>query len=67
MKSQNAQILAYLQSGKKLTPIEALQKFGTLRLSARVNDLRNEGHDIKTQIINTPTHKYVAQYYVQVN
>ena len=49
--SQNKGILAYLQSGKSITPIEALKEFGCFRLSARIFDLRAMGHNIKTKSI----------------
>jgi hypothetical protein len=62
MKSQEEQILAYLKSGKRLTAIEALQKFNCWRLSARIADLRKD-HPIETEIIKTPTDKYVARYF----
>ena len=47
--SQNQKILDYLLSGKSLTPISALNKFGCFRLSARINDLRKKGHNIAHQ------------------
>ena len=59
--SQNKGILAYLQSGKSITPIEALKEFGCFRLSARIFDLRAMGHNIKTKSI-TINGKTVAQY-----
>ena len=40
-QSQCDRILRYLQSGKRLTSLEALDKFGCLRLSARILDLKN--------------------------
>ena len=46
--TQNQQILSYLKSGKKLTPKDALKKFGCFRLSSRVFDLRRNGHAIIT-------------------
>jgi phage-related holin len=48
-----------------LTPLVALKKYGTLRLSAIVFNLRNEGHNIKTDMVKVGTRnkpKYVAQY-----
>lgn len=39
-QSQCDRILRYLQSGKRLTSLEALDKFGCLRLSARILDLK---------------------------
>jgi hypothetical protein len=50
-RSQSQQILGYLQAGKTLTPIEALDRFGVFRLAARVADLRAAGHDITTRTI----------------
>ena len=44
MKTQNQQILARLKSGKTITPIQALQQFGCMRLAARIRDLRDDGH-----------------------
>jgi hypothetical protein len=46
--SQTQKILSYLKSGKTLTPITALEKFGCFRLSGRIYDLRDEGHNIQT-------------------
>ena len=46
MLSQN--ILEWLTNGHTLTPLEALKRFGCLRLSARIHDLRAAGHDIIT-------------------
>ena len=39
-QTQNLQILSYLKKGKPITPLEALEKFGCWRLSARIYDLR---------------------------
>lgn len=41
-------ILDYLATGRSLTPLQALSKFGILRLGARVHQLRQQGHDILT-------------------
>ena len=46
--SQNQQILKYLQSGKKLSALDALKKFGCMRLGARIHNLKEEGHSIDT-------------------
>ena len=47
--SQEKQILEYLQSGKKLTPIDALNMFGCFRLGARICDLRSKGYNIDNE------------------
>ena len=59
--SQNTQILSYLKQGKKITPIDALNKFGCFRLSARILNLRTEGYNIITENI-TKGGKTFAQY-----
>ena len=63
--SQNKQIADYLNKGKKLTPIDALNKFGCLRLAARIADLRNEGMNIVTKTIKLENKKQIAQYSVK--
>ena len=63
--SQNKQILSYLQQGKKLTPITALNKFNCFRLSARILDLRKEGHNITTENV-TRKGKTFAEYLLEV-
>jgi hypothetical protein len=57
-------VLNHLKS-QPLTPLVALKKYGTMRLAAIVFNLRDEGHNIKTDIVNVGTKsntKYVAQY-----
>ena len=66
-KSQNEMILKYLQTHKTgITPLQALQKFGCLRLSGRIYDLRDQGYNILTNMVDVKTSdgdvKTVAQY-----
>jgi hypothetical protein len=65
MDSQNKQILAHLQRGDALTPIEALTKYGCFRLASRIHELRTDGHDIMTIKEKTPSGKYIARYSLQ--
>jgi len=51
MLSQNKQILHHLKSNGSITPIEALNEYGCFRLAARIKDLRDEGHNISTNIV----------------
>ena len=46
--SQLKQIKNYLLNGNKITPLEALYKFGSFRLSAVIFELRQEGFNIIT-------------------
>ena len=65
--SQNEKILKYLQTHKRgITPLIAYEKFGCLRLSGRIFDLKEQGYKIYTNIIEVPDRygeiKKVAQY-----
>jgi hypothetical protein len=62
-ESQVKQIHAWLMSGMEITPLEALNLFGCLRLSARIKDLENKGHVIKREMI-TVGKKRVAKYWI---
>ena len=64
MTTQNQQIKAYLTKGKSLTPIDALNKFGCFRLSARIKNLRDEGLNIVTKYV-TKGDKTFACYSVK--
>ena len=59
--TQNQQILEYLKSGKKISPLIALKKFGCFRLSARIFNLRQEGNPIVTENV-TRRGKTFAEY-----
>ncbi len=59
--NQSAQILSHLQSGKSITPKDALQLFGCFRLAARIKDLRDEGHAIQMTFEDNGTSRY-ARY-----
>ena len=66
-KSQCEMILKYMQTHKTgITPIQALEKFGCLRLSGRIYDLRDQGYEIATNIIEVKNRfndvAHVAQY-----
>jgi Helix-turn-helix domain len=59
--TQTQSVLQYLKSGKSLTPLQALDKFGILRLSARVLDLKNQGHAIDMRMLKIGS-KHVGCY-----
>ena len=61
MQSQTAHILAHLQAGHYITPIDALEQYGCFRLGARIWDLRQKGYPIKTTI-TTRGGKNFARY-----
>lgn len=63
--TQSAMILAHLKTGKPLTGIEALNRFGSLRLGARIFDLKQAGYEIKARRVETASGKRVAQYWME--
>ncbi len=62
MKSQNQQILEYLQAGNSISPMEALHLFNCWALSSRISDLRKEGHDITSVMETGENGKVYARY-----
>ena len=60
--SQAQRILNHLQAGKHLTPLEALTRFGCLRLSGRIMELREAGYRIDMQMVTLANGKRVGSY-----
>jgi hypothetical protein len=60
--SQRDQILSYLKTGRQLTPLQALDRFGCFRLAARIDELREDGHRIHTTMIEVGNDKRVGSY-----
>lgn len=61
-EAQNQMIINYLKTGKILTPLEALDMFGCLRLSARIYDLKDKGWPIHCERKPTNNGKIVGHY-----
>lgn len=59
--NQTDSIRAHLESGRDITPLEALDLYSTFRLAARIDELRAEGLDIET-IIERRGKKRYARY-----
>jgi len=51
----------WLQSGRSLTPLEALNEFNCFRLAAHIESLRKDGHRIFTEMVNESGKKF-AKY-----
>ena len=58
--SQEKQILKHLQSGRSITPIEALELYGCLRLASRIANLRKTYPDIETSVGGHNGKKYAS-------
>jgi hypothetical protein len=61
--SQTALIKGWLLNGYSITQLDALNMFGCFRLSARIANLREEGLDIVTDMVNI-NDKLMAKYYL---
>lgn len=59
--SQTEWILSELRK-RPVTAMDALDGCGCFRLAARINDLRQAGHEIETTTIELPNGKHVARY-----
>lgn len=53
-------LLNYLMRGWAVTPIEAMELFGILRLGARIYNLRQKGHNITTTLVKDGNKRYAS-------
>jgi hypothetical protein len=61
MNTQKLAVYKHLCRYGKLTPLKALEKFGSFRLAARIRDLRDEGINIQTVIVERDGKRF-AEY-----
>ena len=64
-ESQNKRIRKHLESGRSLTPLDALYQYGCFRLGARIHNLKSQGLAIETEIVEILSEgkkKHVARY-----
>ena len=60
--TQANKILFWLKQGHSITPLEALKKFGSFRLGARIYELKQRGYNIERKFVITNSKKHVAEY-----
>jgi hypothetical protein len=51
IETQNQMIAQHLRSGKSITGLEALNKFGCMRLASRIHDLKEMGMNIMGSMV----------------
>jgi hypothetical protein len=61
-QSQKEMILQHLLTGSKLTVLDGLIYFNCMKTSNRISELKREGWQIETAIIDTKSHKRIAEY-----
>ena len=64
-KAQNDRIRMYLETGKSLTPMDALVRFNCFRLAARIKDLRAQGVSIRSELVHKDGKKY-SKYFMDL-
>ena len=65
IQSQNKRILADLQQGISITPMFALRRYGTLRLSARIYDIKASGVPVRSKKVEVSKGKWVSTYWIE--
>ncbi len=63
--TQRARILEFLKRGKTLTALSALHLFGCNRLAARIHELREQGFQVRGDMVRTSTGKRIGRYWLQ--
>ncbi|WP_369608232.1 helix-turn-helix domain-containing protein [Snodgrassella alvi] len=62
-EAQTIQILEFMRAGNSITPLDALRKFGCMRLGARIYDLKQDEVPLFHRLPNAVTcaHRAVHQ------
>ena len=60
--NQKQQLLTHFKKHKKITPAEAYAEYGIYRLSARILELRADGHNILTSIVEKAGRRGVKHF-----
>ena len=60
-QSQTDRILAHMKKGGGITPLQALRLYGSLRLGARIWDLKRAGYRIEKTMVRRGN-KHFARY-----
>lgn len=60
--TQTEKVLAHLEKRGGLTPLQAMDYYGIMRLAARIGELRRDGHQIASEPYRTPGGATVSRY-----
>jgi len=61
--TQESEIFDHLKRNGTITPLQALNHYGCLRLAARISDLRRKGHRIETDMIERGGKRFAMYRY----
>ena len=62
LETQREGILCHLKKYKSITPMEALDLFGSFRLADQIFKLKKAGHLIKTELVHLSDGRRYAKY-----
>jgi hypothetical protein len=62
MKTQTDQVFEHLLHKGSITPQEALREYAVMRLAARVQELREAGHQIQTVMVSRRRKGQMVRY-----
>ena len=51
--TQKERILRHLKDRKTITALEAMKEYGIMRLTSRICELKNEGHNIRSEFVSS--------------
>ena len=63
--SQTKDILTYMQTGRSINPLIALEKFGCMKLSARIVDIESMGYEVVHALEQTKDGKRFSVYWLK--
>lgn len=63
-KSQTDRILEYMLQGHAITPIDALNRFGSFRLGARIAEIKAKGYLVYSEFVTGDNGKKFKKYYL---
>lgn len=56
--NQTQQIRVHLMKHNSITPLEALRRFGCMRLAARIEELRRTGFSVQSAMVSRKGRRY---------
>jgi hypothetical protein len=64
-QTQEARILEMMRRGDRITAYTVFLRCGSMRLGARVYDLKRKGYAINKRMVKTQSGAYVAEYWME--
>ena len=62
-----SKVRKHILSGQPITALQSLRLYGLQRLASLINRMRDEGHKIKTVMVEEPDGTRYAKYYIPIS